>query len=278
MSYPAPEGTELVQRIGAGSVFHVAVIRAAGRVLVCKRLTTRAVNEPAGRAAIVREARVLSLAKHPALPSLVKVGTDAHGPFLLETRVEGASIRALVDGWRSRGKRVPPLFVRHIVRASIEALAEVHDLADEAGPLGIVHGDLGPDHLIVAPLGEARFIDFGAARFRGMDDSLLTDDRGTLPYVAPEIARSEASPSAVGDVYALAATLLLLASGGPIVSARDEAATLVEVGERGVRVELLEQAEGLLPSERAALRAALAIDPAARTKTARSLLSALGDA
>ena len=275
MSYPAPESTELVQRIGAGTIFHVAVVRAEGRLLICKRLTSRAVNEPAARAAIVREARALSLARHPALPVLARVGTDAHGPFLLETRIEGPSVRALIDGWKARGKRVPKLLVRHIMRASIEALAEVHELADDAGPLGIVHGDLGPDHVILGPLGDIRFVDFGAARFRGMEASLMTEDRGTLPFVAPEVARSEVPPSASGDVYALAATLLLLASGGPIVGARDEAAALIEVGERGVRVDRLEQAEALTPAEQRALRAALELDPEARTKDARALLRAL---
>lgn len=290
MSYPAPEGTELLQTIGAGSVFHVAVVRAERRVLICKRLTPRAVNEPAGRAAIVREAKALTLAKgatgakgaagakgaSPAmLPSLVRVGSDAHGPFILETRVEGASIRALVEGWKARGRRAPPLFVRHVVRASIEALADLHELADDEGPLAIVHGDIGPDHVIVGPLGDVRFVDLGAARFRAIEPNLLTDDRGTLPFVAPEIARGEAPPSAGCDVYALAATLLFLVSGSPIVSANDEAAALVEVGERGVRVEGINVAHGLTSEEREALRSALAFDAAARARSARALLAAL---
>lgn len=274
MAYPAPENTELVQRIGAGSVFHVALVRAEGRLVICKRLTPRAVNEPAGRAAIVREAMALSLVRHPALPVLIRVGTDAHGPFVLETRVEGVSLRNLLEGWRSRGKRVPPLLVRHIARAAIESLAEIHELENAAGPVDLIHGDLGPDHIIMAPLGDARFVDFGAARFAGMEEALMTDDRGTLPYVAPEVARRDALPGVTGDVYALAAALLFFASGRHICAARDEAAMLIEIGERGVQVDLLDRADGLALGERAALRAALEFDPAARIKTARDLLEA----
>lgn len=275
MSFPAPESTELVQRIGAGTIFHVAIVRADRRLLICKRLTSRAVNEPAGQAAMTREVRALSLAKHPALPSLVRAGADAHGPFLLETRVEGASIRALVEGWRARTMTAPPLFVRHIVRASIQALAAVHELSDDEGPLELAHGDIGPDHVIIGPLGDARFVDLGAARFRGMDESLKTSDRGTLPFIAPEVARGEAAPSPSGDVYALAATLLFLVTGSTIVRARDEATALVEVGERGVRADLLDQAAGLTSTERAALRGALAFEPEARTMSARALLNAI---
>lgn len=278
MPYAAPARTELLDILGAGSVFHVALVRADNQTLICKRLTPRMVREHAGRAAIVREARALSLAKHPALPTLVALGSDAHGPFILETRVPGVPLRALVEGWRARGQRVPPRLVGHIARLAILALAEVHELADETGPIGLTHGDLGPEHVLFGPLGEVGFIDLGAARFRGMEEALATDDRGTLPFVAPEVARGEAPPSApTGDLYALAATLLYLATGGPLCNARDEPAMLVEIGERGIRIELLEQADAFTPAERAALRAALAVDPGARLSTARALYAAFED-
>lgn len=286
MAYAAPEGTELVRRLGAGTMFDVALVRERAperhegggggerRTLVCKRLTSRMVREPVGRAAIVREAKALLLANHPALPAIVRVGFDPYGPFVLETALEGAPLRGLVEAWRARGKKVPPRLVAHIARASIEALAEIHELADGARPIELVHGDIGPDHVLLGPLGDVRFIDFGAARFQGMESELATDDRGTLPYVAPEVARGEAPPSAQADVYALAATLLFLASGGPICRVREEAAMLVEVGERGVRVDLLEEASAFAEQERSALRAALSIEPKARPASARALLAA----
>jgi serine/threonine protein kinase len=275
MPYAAPPGTELVAPIGAGSVFDVALVRQAGRALVCKRLVPPAAREAAGRAAIVREARFLSLARHPALPLLQRVGTDAAGPFLLETRMEGASIRALVEGWQRRGARVPPHLVAHLASAAAGALAEIHALADTDGPLDLVHGDLGPDHVLMGSLGEARFVDFGAARFRGMEANLSFGDRGTLPFVAPEVARGDASPSQTGDVYALAATLLFLATGAPIAAAREQGALLLEIGERGLSLARCDDAVGLAPRGREALRAALALDPAARIQTARALAEAL---
>ncbi|HLM75298.1 MAG TPA: protein kinase, partial [Polyangiaceae bacterium] len=83
-------------------------------------------------------------------------------------------------------------------------------------------------------------------------------------------------PSAQGDVYALAAALLFLVSGRPICRSSEEATMLVEVGENGVRVELLDAAHGLTSNERAALRSALALHPAARPTSARALLAAFG--
>jgi eukaryotic-like serine/threonine-protein kinase len=278
MPYAAPAGTELVGLIGAGSVFEVALVRQAGRTLVCKRLTPPALREAAGRAAIGREARFLSLAKHPSLPSLRGVGSDAAGPFLLETRMTGASIRAIVEGWQRRGASVPPSLVVHLATAAAVALAEIHGLADAEGPLDLVHGDLGPDHVLMGPLGQVSFVDLGAARFRGMEASLSFGDRGTLPFVAPEVARGDAAPSQAGDVYALSATLLFLATGAPIAEARDQGALLLEIGERGLSLARCDEAAGLPLPGREVLRAALAPDPQARTPTARALADALARA
>jgi len=275
MHYAAPPGTELCEIIGSGTVFRVALVREGGQLRVCKRLAPRVRDEPAGRAAIVREAKLLSMARHPALPELLRVGTDGSGPFLIESYVEGLSLRGLVEGWDRRGRRVPARLVAHVAATAAAALADLHELEDVRGALDVVHGDITPDHVMFGPLGELRFVDFGAARFRGMEASLDTDDRGTLPFVAPEVARGELRPDQAGDVYALAATLLFLATGEPLTRGRDEAAMLLEIGERGVRGELCEQAAGLDARGRAALLSALAPERARRLLSARALADAL---
>lgn len=277
MAYAAPEGTTLVATLGGGSVFDVALVHDGARDVVCKRLSPGAAREPAARAAMVREARALTLAKHAALPALIRVGSDARGPFLIETHVAGVSVRGLVEGWRARGEAVPPRLVAHVAEAAAIALAELHALADDAGPIALSHGDIGPDHLILGPLGEVRFVDLGAARFRGMEPSLETGDRGTLPFVAPEVARGEAAPSAATDVYALAATLLFLAVGEPLTAAREAGAMLLEVGEGGVLRSLLGRAVGLDDEARDALHRALSPDPGGRAASARDLAIALGE-
>jgi serine/threonine protein kinase len=124
----------------------------------------------------------------------------------------------------------------------------------------------------MSPAGDIAFVDFGAARFAGMDAALETGDRGTLPFVAPEVARGEAAPSQAADVYALATTILFLATGGDLqVRAREEAAMLLEIGERGLPTALCDRAIGLSPAGRDALRRAIALDPAARPRTSREL-------
>jgi serine/threonine-protein kinase len=276
MRFFPPEGTELCDALPVGTVFQVARVREGGEVLVCKRLLPRVRDEPAARAAMVREATALAKARHPSLPELRRVGSDAHGPFVIEGVAPGVSVRGLVSGWRARAREVPPRLVGHLAVAAAEALAEVHELAAAGEPIGLSHGDLGPDHVLLGPLGAVGFVDFGAARWAGMDPALDHGDKGTLPFVAPEVARGEAAPGPPADVYALAATILFLAIGGvPLVGARDEAAMLLEVGERGIDPHLCDQAVGLSREARGALGEALAIDPARRPASARALWAAL---
>src|SRR5262245_27111590 len=153
MRFVAPEATTVIDPLPSGAVFQVALIREGEVVAVCKRLLPRMREEPAARAALAREAMALSRARHPALPALRRVGTDGHGPFLIEAHVKGVSVHSLIDGWRARGRSVPPRLVAHIAAAAAEALADIHALADESGPLGLSHGDLGPDHVLIGPIG-----------------------------------------------------------------------------------------------------------------------------
>ncbi|AKT38446.1 protein kinase domain-containing protein [Chondromyces crocatus] len=276
--YPAPEGTALFEHLGAGSVFDVALVQHGGRLLVCKRLNSRALREPAGRAALVREARVLSLVRHPALPELTRVGSDGHGPFILQTRQPGVSIRSVLEGWQARGRRPPRALVNHVVRTALEVLAEIQALCrvDGGGPLGLIHGDITPDHVLLGPIGDVRFVDLGAARFEGMPADLATDDRGTLPFVAPEVARGESAPTQAADLYSLAAALAWFTTGEALTRAREEAAALAEIGEHGLLLDPLKDDTTLAAGARDVLLRALARDPDERP-CARALLDALDD-
>jgi serine/threonine protein kinase len=254
-------------------LFDVRLLREDGRDLVEKRLLPRFRREPEARAALVREAQVLTSVRHPAVPELVRVGADDKGPFLVETFAAGASVRRIVDFWDSRGG-VPPRLAGHLARQAFAALTELHGLFGHDGPLSFVHADIGPDHVLLGPAGDVRFVDFGASRVATLSHALLGQGRGTLPFVAPEIARGEIAPNAAGDVYSLAATILFLVAREPICRAREEAAMLLEIGSRGVRVDLLDQAESFRPAEREALRRALALDPARRHTRAVEVLTA----
>ena len=271
MPFAAPIGAELVEHRGAGTMFDVALVQEGGAVFVCKRLSSRTLREPVARAALAREIGLLERARHDALPRLVRFGEDEHGPFLLESLAAGLSLRGIAEALRGRSAGgVPGTLVAGVAARAAAALAAVHALADPGGPLAIVHGDLGPDHVFCGEDGKIQFVDFGAARFRGMGE-VTSGDQGTLPFAAPEVARGDVEPGQPHDVYALAATIVAFGTGAPLVATTTDAAMLLEVGERGVQSQLALTLEGLDAGAREALRDALAFDPRARLTSAREL-------
>src|SRR5882724_5276744 len=270
----APFGTRLVVPLGVGSVFEVALVSdEANRELICKRTAPEA-RGASGDAVLDRERSILLAVRTPYLVELVGFGSDARGGFLLEARARGSSVR------RAMGDAGDPLDAATwlaLAHSSAEALSALHAARDARGDLLFVHGDISPDNLFFDPPANATFVDFSSATFRDDPDLVFEDDRGTLPYVAPEIARGEARPSRATDVYALAATLLAAAVGAAITDATTEAARLLEVGSRGVRVDRLDRRRDLPESARAALTRALSFDPASRLASfADELRNAVG--
>jgi len=269
----APGGTTLVRRLGRGSVFEVAVVRDEhGRELVCKRSAPGS-RSSVGDTALDRERDVLRATRSPHLVELVAYGSDDRGGFLLEAPARGAAVRSLI------GEGDAPLDAARwleLARATSAALASLHALRDEGGDLGFVHGDVSPDNIFFEPAA-VTFIDLSSATFREAPEPVFRGDRGTLPYVAPEVARGEARASAETDTYALAATLLAAAVGPSITQATTEASRLLEVGTSGLRADRLDRRSDLPERMRSAIKRALRFERAGRLASSSELARELGN-
>lgn len=254
-----------------GATFEVVVARGRSEdepPFLVKRPAPWLRARPEGVAALEREWQVLQRFALDSLPRPLFRGEDERGPFLAETLVPGIPLRALAE----RGPWTATRF-RRVASAAFCALAELHEQADAQGPLGFVHGDLSPDNVFFdeAPSGpRVGFVDFGNATFRGAEEPIFPAARGTLPYAPPELVRGESVPSAATDVYALTASLLTLVVP-ELTHASTEAALLVEVGERGLRLDAFAARRDFEASVKDALLRAVAFEPAERIASAREL-------
>lgn len=197
--------------------------------------------------ALKREATLYRVL-HEALgerPDIVRVidWNFAEAPFFLECEDGGQNLRQ----WAEDGKRLRELGLQ----ARIALFLQIADAVAAAHGVGVLHKDLKPDNVLVAPRSEGwqvRLTDFGSGKLLEPDrladlgitqlgftatQSGLDDTSGTFLYMAPELARGDA-PSVRSDVYALGLLLYQLVIG-------DMRRPLVPGWQREVMDELLQQ-------------------------------------
>ncbi len=83
---------------------------------------------------------------------------------------------------------------------------------------GVVHLDIKPANLILAPDGTVKILDLGLARFRPStgDEALM----GTVDYLAPEQTTEPRRADHRSDIYSLGCTLFFLLTGKPVFQGR----------------------------------------------------------
>lgn len=266
-----------IRPIGMGATFQVALARFepssshAEDVFVVKRPIPRLRHLPEGNLALEREWEALQRFPLGSLPKPLFRGQDEVGPYIAESLAPGASLRQ----WQERGRLPLEIFGR-IAIASSRALVDLHEHRDESGPLGFVHGDISPGNVFFDGDARVTFIDLGTSHWRGRAP-VFPKARGTLPYAPPELAREEGWPTAETDTYSLAAVLakLLVPDLG---ESANEAALLVEVAERGLRIERIGHRKDLPARASKALRGALAFEKEARLASSRELAAELAAA
>ncbi|MEU5263302.1 protein kinase [Amycolatopsis sp. NPDC021455] len=190
------------------------------RVVAVKQFLREPTNDP-GKVAetcdrALREARLASRLRHPNAVAVYDVFEDAGSMYLV---MEYVPARSLTELLVERGP-LPRCDVLRLGRQVAAALAAAH--GD-----WILHRDVTPNNVLVTGDGTARITDFGVSRALG-DHSAAEDDVvvGTLPYLAPEVARG-GEAGLPSDVYSLGATLYTALEGTPPFGTSDDPITLL---------------------------------------------------
>ncbi|MBI2896973.1 MAG: serine/threonine protein kinase [Deltaproteobacteria bacterium] len=207
-----PSQYRRVFEIARGGMGHVDLVLRQegrfGRLYAMKRLHPAQRDEPELRAMFVDEARIAGLIRHPNVVSVLDVGEDDEGPFLLMDFVEGVSVMTLVSQACGEGSLVPVQLCVQIVRQAALGLHAAHDLVGHDGaPMGLVHRDVSPQNILVGFDGVARVTDFGVAKAFGRITRTTTGLlKGKVGYMSPEQLRFE-EPDRRGDIFSLGVVL-----------------------------------------------------------------------
>jgi serine/threonine protein kinase len=192
-------------------------VRDGGEVAAIKVLHASLNALPRAKKRFLHEAAVANRLHHPSIVRMFAEGEAADGTaYLVMELAEGETLearRAAANG------RLP---VEEVVRFADDILA----VLAVAHAQGVVHRDVKPANLLVAPDGRLRLLDFGIARATELSEtpSLVTRSGavlGTVFFMAPEQAlgiREEVD--ARSDVWAVGATMFTLISGQFVHRAR----------------------------------------------------------
>lgn len=137
------------------------------------------------------EARAAAALNHPNIVSVHDSGEHDGTPFIVMERLPG---RTLAD--EIAMGPMPPQRVRTMLDDVLGALACAHEA-------GIVHRDIKPGNVLIAPNGHTmKVADFGIAKTAGAAHTATGQIVGTMAYMSPE--RVAGAPASVADdLYAV---------------------------------------------------------------------------
>ena len=229
-------GYRLLRPLGSGGMGTVyeAEDSASGRHVALKLIAPDYADSSDAIERFRREGRLASTLAHSRCVFVLAADEEAGRPYIVMELMPGRTLEDLVA---EQGPLPPATAIAYIL--------DVLDGLQEAHRLGFIHRDVKPSNCFLDTKGRVKVGDFGLAK------SLVASDRltrtgsflGTLLFAAPEQIKGEPLDPQT-DVYAVAATLYYLLTGGAPFASGDAAATLARtVSEpappmRGLRLEL----------------------------------------
>jgi eukaryotic-like serine/threonine-protein kinase len=251
-------------RGGMGQVWR-ARDRLLGRPVAVKILRSEFTDDPGFRARFRSEAQHAAVMVHPNIASVFDYGevaapgTQETVAYLVMELVDGESLAHLLR----REGRLSPELTLSIVRQTAAALAAAHGA-------GIVHRDIKPGNVLVAPDGTVKITDFGVAWSAASVPLTRTGQViGTAHYLSPEQAQGDKATPA-SDVYALGAVAYECLAGRRLFDGESS----VQIVLRQIRDEPDPLPADVPPDLRELVLRALAKDPAVRYADGAALQAA----
>lgn len=146
-------------------------------------------------AAVVRfahEAKAVSMLSHPNVVSVFDVAMASKDKYIVLEYAVGITLKEYL---REKG----PLSAAEAIHIAVQILMGL----EHAHSKGIIHRDIKPQNIIIAPDGSIKVTDFGIAKLPGSDTITMADKAiGSVHYISPEQASGK-TVDYRSDLYSL---------------------------------------------------------------------------
>jgi tetratricopeptide (TPR) repeat protein len=178
---------------GAGGVAFVGWYPEADRTVAVKLYSALSREATGAIARVKRDAQAAGALGHPNIAAVLGVGEHEGLPWVATEFVPGVSLAQVM-----RGRALLPIErVLDVWRQLCEGLAHAHRE-------GVLHLDLKPSDVRLAPSGEVKIVDFGSWHVKALEHGVNYRVDGGLHYRAPELLVGR-RPDGRADVFSVAA-------------------------------------------------------------------------
>jgi eukaryotic-like serine/threonine-protein kinase len=197
---PAPIGVvahyNLLERLepaGPGDLYRARDTK-LGRTVALRLLPADFTTGSDSRAALVAQARAMTVLSHPNVTTLFEAGEHDGRVYLAFEFLKGQSLRAEMAGRSLK------------VHRAVETAIQITDALADAHANGFVHGGLSPESVAMTQKGHAKIPAFELAAHGGFDSGGGPGEVRLLDYLSPEEAAGQA-PDDRSDIYSVGAIL-----------------------------------------------------------------------
>lgn len=200
----------LIRKLGGGGmgVVYLAEQESLGRHVALKIIHPDRAGSFEAAKRFWREVEAISGLRHPNIVTVFESGEAQGIRYFAMELVPGNDLDQELREAAERNERIP----------TSQSLRWINDIAralDCAHGAGIIHRDVKPSNIRIAPEGRAMLMDFGVARHLDMSTLTLTGEfRGTPHYASPEQVKARPEKiDARSDIYSLGAVLYEAVTG-----------------------------------------------------------------
>jgi serine/threonine protein kinase len=191
------------------------------RYVAIKLLRFDLADEAAFLTRFRREARAIANLRHPHIVQVYDFDVEDDLTYMVMEFLEGDTLKARLDDYRRRDRRMPLGEIVRIMLDVLDGLAYAHSE-------GVVHRDLKPSNILLTKRGQAVISDFGIAHMAGGTKVTATGAlMGTPEYMAPEQGLQGQS-DVRSDIYAMGVILFELLTRRIPFEAKTPVATLLK--------------------------------------------------